>query len=104
MNEVVLDLGFVAFNSWSQLGCTVAITVLYTTLNIIPAFGELIEFLKDKELRWVAPLHCLSVLVPVVGSLIGNDWWGRDNKIVGFILISMSYLWIISMVAVFFGF
>ena len=104
MERVVLDLGLVAFNSWAQLGFTVAITILYITFNIIPSFGELIELLKDKDLRWIAPLHSLLILIPFFGTLMGCDWWGRDNKVIDFVMVPMTYLLLISTIAGFLGF
>lgn len=74
-----LDLGFVAFENWWQVSAFTALIILYLILNVIPAIKTLLYCITNKEMILEAPLFCLAILVPIIGSIMGAIAWNENN-------------------------
>ena len=97
MNNYVLDLGFVAFYNWWQVGIVLIFTVLYMIANIIPACAVMYYGVKERDF-WYAPLEAMTMLIPFIGSLFGCHMMWEDNEFVSNFFVASIYGLIICMI------
>lgn len=71
MGEYVLNLGIVAFISWSQFAFWLSIVLLYTTWNIVPAILCAANSIHGWKSIPSAFDNASFMLIPLIGSLEG---------------------------------
>ena len=94
MKEYVLDLGFIAFHDWWQVGIVLIFTILYVMANVIPAFVELYVGIKERDF-WYTPLVFMFMLIPMLGSLLGLHFLWDDSEKGKKFLLALLYALII---------
>lgn len=95
----VLDLGFVAFESWWQVSAAASVFALYIIFNVIPAVMMFFACITDKDTLLEMPLTVLLILIPILGSIMGAVVWNEDKRVERIALL-LTYLFIISVIGI----
>lgn len=94
MEEPLLQIGNIAFMSWTNLFIAFIACFIYLTCNVLPAILTLCDF---RNFNVMTPLASFALLTPIIGTIVGAAVIAESpllTKILGPCMIILAYAFI----------